>query len=149
MPWAQVAYQVTKEAHDDGLLDKSEFSATMDELKATFRTNINVATGGRLKEEQIQQLEHEALFPPVRVRVCASPPSPFGECGGGVGPAGCVECVGVGRGRHFPRVVRKRTVTTVIIPVSERDSTTPLACSAPTATTRAACAAWEASTSRR
>lgn len=67
---AQVAYQVTKEAHEDGLLDPSEFSATMDELKATFRTNINSATGGRLKDEQIKQLEHEALFPPVRLCVC-------------------------------------------------------------------------------
>ena len=67
-----MAYQVTKEAHEDGLLDRAEFAATMEELKATFRSNIIAATGGRLKEEQLRHLEQEALFPPVRTRpICA------------------------------------------------------------------------------
>lgn len=66
----QVAFQVAKEAFEDELLDRSEFEATLAELKATFRRQIRGdGLHSNLSEAQLLQLEEDSLNPPS-VKVC-------------------------------------------------------------------------------
>jgi len=61
----QVACQVAKEAFEDGLLVEEEFLATIDDLKANFRSQMQ--ENGEWSEKQLLQMENEAIAqPPLR-----------------------------------------------------------------------------------
>jgi len=62
---AKSTLQVAKEAFEDELLDRSEFEATLAELKATFRRQIRGdGLHSNLSEAQLLQLEEDSLNPP-------------------------------------------------------------------------------------
>ena len=74
--YVQVAFQVTKEAYYDGLLDEDEFEATIAELKATFRKQLHGnGVHSQLSEAQLLHLEQDAFDPPlVPVRIFTTGP---------------------------------------------------------------------------